>query len=175
MAGTLLTLQQLKAIELLTDGKRSQQSIADEIGVSRRTIVRWLADQEFQEALKGVGTNQFVVNPEVLQPQESPASIRQQLADLMPDVLQVAKGILLDENARTSDRLRACQMIGKWGGLEDRIDSTEQALEYLLDNNVVPDEILKFYVEQMRAINDELAAKFRGFHEEYSPKALEEA
>ena len=57
MAGTLLTLQHLKAIELLTDGKRSQQSIADEIGVSRRTIVRWLADQEFQEALKGVGTN----------------------------------------------------------------------------------------------------------------------
>ena len=57
MAVTLLTLQQLKAIELLTDGKRSQQSIADEVGVSRRTIVRWLADQEFQEALKGVGTN----------------------------------------------------------------------------------------------------------------------
>jgi orotate phosphoribosyltransferase-like protein len=117
MAGTLLTLQQLKAIELLSDGKRSQQSIADEIGVSRRTIVRWLADQEFQEALKGVGTNQFVVNPEVLQPQQSPVSIRHKLNSLAVTVVEQVEAILTDPEAEpliSSKRLNYLENGAVW-------------------------------------------------------------
>jgi hypothetical protein len=129
MAGTLLTLQQLKAIELLTDGKRSQQSIADEIGVSRRTIVRWLADQEFQAALKGVGTNQFVVNPEVLQPQQSPVSIRHKLNSLAGTVIEQVEAILLNPDARSADKLKAAQLLGKWCGLDASVEASIFAME----------------------------------------------
>jgi hypothetical protein len=131
MAGTLLTLQQLKAIELLSDGKRSQQSIADEIGVSRRTIVRWLADQEFQEALKGVGTNQFVVNPEVLQPQQSPVSIRHKLNSLAVTVVEQVEAILLNPDARSADKLKAAQMLGKWCGLDASVEASIFAMELI--------------------------------------------
>jgi hypothetical protein len=129
MAGTLLTLQHLKAIELLTDGKRSQQSIADEIGVSRRTIVRWLADQEFQAALKGVGTNQFVVNPEVLQPQQSPVSIRHKLNSLAGTVIEQVEAILLNPDARSADKLKAAQLLGKWCGLDASVEASIFAME----------------------------------------------
>ena len=131
MAGTLLNLQQLQAIELLTDGKRSQQSIADEIGVSRRTIVRWLADQEFQEALKGVGTNQFVVNPEVLQPQQSPVSIRQKLNRLAVTVVEQVEAILTNPESRTADKLKAAQMLGKWCGLDADVEASVFAMELI--------------------------------------------
>jgi hypothetical protein len=131
MAGTLLTLQQLKALELLTDSKRSQQSIADEIGVSRRTIVRWLADQEFQAALKGVGTNQFVVNPEVLQPQQSPVSIRQKLNSLAGTVIEQVEAILLNPDARSADKLKAAQLLGKWCGLDASVEASNFAMELI--------------------------------------------
>src|SRR4028119_587193 len=131
MAGTLLNLQQLQAIELLSNGKRSQQSIADEVGVTRRTVVRWLADQEFQEALKGVGTNQFVVNPEVLQPQESPVSIRQKLNRLAVTVVEQVEAILTNPESRTADKLKAAQLLGKWCGLDASVESSIFAMELI--------------------------------------------
>lgn len=43
-----LTQKQLHALELLTDGQgRSYISIADEVGVRRETLWRWLNEQQF--------------------------------------------------------------------------------------------------------------------------------
>lgn len=43
-----LTQKQLHALELLTDGKgRSYISIAEEVGVRRETLWRWLNEQQF--------------------------------------------------------------------------------------------------------------------------------
>jgi predicted transcriptional regulator len=130
----LLTLQQLQAIELLSEGKRSQQSIADEVGVTRRTVVRWLANPEFQAALAGVGSNQFVVNqavvnPEIIQPQQSPVSIRQKLNSLAVTVVEQVEAILTNPESRTADKLKAAQILGKWCGLDAYIEASGFAME----------------------------------------------
>lgn len=164
----MLTLQQLKAIELLSNGKRSQQSIADEVGVTRRTIVRWSANPEFQAALVGVGSNQFVVNPEVLQPQASPVSIRQKLSELMPSVIEETEAILKNPDTRTGDRLKAAQMLAKWGGLENRMD-TQEAFRHLADLEIIPVELLDFVIDELTMSQERLENRLRG---EFEPSKL---
>lgn len=166
----MLNLQQLKAIELLSNGKRSQQSIADEVGVTRRTIVRWLANPEFQEALKGVGSNQFVVNPdaiepenaiepEIVKPQNSRFSVRERLNGLIPVIIDECEGILKNPDTRTADKLKSAAMLAKWAGLEDRPDTALLAFDYLIDEGIAPIEVARFYVETMQNFQTQLLAK----------------
>jgi hypothetical protein len=173
----LLTLQQLQAIELLSNGKRSQQSIADEVGVTRRTVVRWLANPEFQAALKGVGTNQFVVNPdviepenaiepEIIQPQKSRFSVRERLNGLIPTIIDETEAILLNPDTRTADKLKSAAMLAKWAGLEDRPDSVEQAFEYLAESKLISMDFIDFYIEGMEAFKEQLFTKLKGRFED---------
>ena len=47
-----LKSNQLRAIELLISTSMSHQEIADELGVSRETISRWVRKPEFQQKLE---------------------------------------------------------------------------------------------------------------------------
>ena|GEM_PF-3583550 len=132
----MLTPQQLQAIELLSNGNRTQESVATEVGVTRRTIVRWLANPEFQAALAGVGSNQFVVNPavinpEIIQPQQSPVSIRHKLSSLAVTVVEQVEAILTNPESRNADKLKAAQLLGKWCGLDASVESSIFAMELI--------------------------------------------
>lgn len=169
----MLTPQQLQAIELLSNGNRTQESVATEVGVTRRTIVRWLANPEFQAALAGVGSNQFVVNqavinPEIIQPQQSPVSIRQKLSELMPSVIEETESILKNPDTRTGDRLKAAQMLAKWGGLENRMD-TQDAFRHLADLEIISVELLDFVIDDLRMSQERLENRLRG---EFEPSKL---
>ena len=58
-----LTAKQIKALELLTCGEgRSYTSIAEEVGVRRETLWRWLNEQQFatfQEELKRINDERW--------------------------------------------------------------------------------------------------------------------
>ena len=132
----MLTPQQLQAIELLSNGNRTQESVATEVGVTRRTIVRWLANLEFQAALAGVGSNQFVVNqavinPEIIQPQQSPVSIRHKLNSLAVTVVEQVEAILTNPESRTADKLKAAQLLGKWCGLDASVEPSIFAMDLI--------------------------------------------
>lgn len=173
----MLTLQQLQAIELLSEGKRSQQSIADEVGVTRRTVVRWLNNAEFKAALKGVGSNQFVINPdviepenaiepEIIQPQKSRFSTRERLNGLIPVIIDECEAVLKNPDSRTADKLKSAAMLAKWAGLEDRPDSVEQAFEYLAESNLISMDFVDFYIEGIEAFKEQLFTKLKGRFED---------
>ncbi len=160
---TVLSPEQLRALELLATGK-SQTATADEIGVSRRTVVRWTKNPEFKQALTGLGSNQFVINqdaiePEIIKPQKSQLSIRERLNSLIPAIIDTTEGILKDPDTRTSDRLKSAAMLAKWSGLEDRPDTALLAFDYLIDEGIAPIEVARFYVETMQNFQTQLLAK----------------
>ncbi len=169
MIETMLSPEQLKALELLANGQ-NQTSVANQIGVTRRTVVRWMKNPEFNQALTGLGSNQFVVNPDVLEsedaiepeiikPQKSQLSIRERLNSLIPAIIDTTEGILKDPDTRTSDRLKSAAMLAKWSGLEDRPDTALLAFDYLIDEGIAPIEVARFYVETMQNFQTQLLAK----------------
>ncbi len=159
----MLSPEQLKALELLSSG-HSQVSVANQLGVSRRTVVRWMSKPEFKQALTGLGSNQFIVNqdaiePEIIKPQNSQLSIRERLNSLIPSIIDECEAILKDPDTRTSDKLKSAALLAKWSGLEDRPDTALLAFDYLAENRIIPYEVLNFYVESMQNFQTQLLAK----------------
>ena len=166
----MLTPQQLQAIELLSNGNRTQESVATEVGITRRTIVRWLANPEFQAALAGVGSNQFVVNsdvidpenavePEIIKPQKSRFSVRERLNELIPTIIDETEAILKNPDTRTADKLKSAAMLAKWAGLEDRPNNAMLAFDYLINEGIAPLEIARFYAEMLRNVEIQMQVK----------------
>jgi hypothetical protein len=159
----LLSPEQLKALELLSAG-HSQVSVANQLEVSRRTVVRWMSKPEFRQALTGLGSNQFIVNPdtiepEIIKPKTSQLSIRERLNNLIPSIIDETEAILKNPDTRTSDKLKSAALLAKWAGLEDRPDTALLAFDYLVDERIVPYEVLNFYVESMQNFQTQLLAK----------------
>jgi hypothetical protein len=71
------------------------------------------------------------VNPEVLQPQESPVSIRQKLNSLAGTVIEQVEAILTNPESRTADKLKAAQLLGKWCGLDADVEASVFAMELI--------------------------------------------
>ena len=113
----MLTPNQIKAAELLSQGA-SHQEVADAVGVSRRTILRWLNSGEFKN------WQYALVNrprPAEKVPKPPPSKIKTdslQPSDLVQDALETVRDILCDpDTTRVSDRLKAAGLIGEWAGL----------------------------------------------------------
>jgi hypothetical protein len=159
----VLTPEQLQALDLLSSGK-SQSAVADDLGVSRRTVVRWMSRPEFRQALDGLGSNQFVINPdaiepEIIKPQSSRFSVRERLNGLIPVIVDECEAILKNPDTRTADKLKSAAMLAKWAGLEDRPDTALLAFDYLIDEGIAPIEVARFYVETMQNFQTQLLAK----------------
>ena len=130
-----LTPPQIRAAELLAKG-HSQQEVGDAVGVSRRTIVRWLKQEDFRNLSFGLlgRAAQLPQQP----PQRSPDS-RKSSNDLAPqdlvcDALEAVRDILQDPDSRNCDRLKAAALVGDWVGLGDRRKIHElEAMRVLID------------------------------------------
>lgn len=150
-----LTPQQVKAVQLLAKG-RSQQEVADMVGVSRRTVSRWLQSPEFKNLSFGL------VNQPQPQPQPQPNRERRGTLtpqDLVEDVLRAIQDILTNPDSRSCDRLKAAALIGDWAGLSQRKPPMHEmeGLEAMIRAGWVPDEVLDALIDG----SDELAARVK--------------
>ena len=165
-----MTPQQVKALQLLAQGL-NQQEVADAIGVSRRTISRWLQSPEFKNLSFGL-VGQVKPPP---QPAQAEA-IRERLSDpltpqdLVTDALAAVRDILTDPEARNCDRLKAATLVGEWAGLAQKKSQMHEmeGLEAMIKAGWVPDEVLQALIEG----SEELGLKVKNAFQNGNKKAL---
>jgi transcriptional regulator with XRE-family HTH domain len=101
------TARQQEAIRLLSQGC-TQAQVAEQIGVSRRTVERWMSLPEFRQSVNDVGhevTERLIFDT------------ASELNRLLPLAFSNLQEILQNQDVKTSDRLRACHILGSWAGL----------------------------------------------------------
>lgn len=110
-----------KANELYKQGY-SRKEIAEKVGVSERTIQRWKPHlDDYKKPLSKADTEVPAIQKAVVevasQRQDATEEIAQTLTDLMLDaVLPEIKRILESDATSTTNRLRACSLVGDWSG-----------------------------------------------------------
>lgn len=145
-----LSPPQIRAAELLAKG-HSHQEVGNSVGVSRRTILRWLKQEDFKNLSYGL-VGRAAQSPQPTQPQRS-SQRRQESGSLTPqdlveDALLAVQAILQDPEARTCDRLKAAALVGEWSGLSHRGKTAEaEALKVLIEANWVSDKVLETLVD----------------------------
>lgn len=132
-----LTPQQLQAIEMLANSE-SHAQIAQVLGISTKTIQRWLKKPKFTQALADVQLRTVEKAVEAVA-----EDISGQIQRLVPKAIKTLETYLDDPKARGSDRLRAAQILGNWAGLNQPQIQPERSAEqnlkdyltYLAANN----------------------------------------
>jgi transposase len=106
-----LTPKQLQAVSEIAKGL-TPSAISKDIGVSERTIQRWLKLPEFKAALAEIqerSTTKVIV--------EVSDDISARIQSVIPKAISTLESYIENPEARGSDRLRACHIIGAWAGL----------------------------------------------------------
>lgn len=132
-----ITTKQLKAVSLMIAGE-TFVAIAEALGVSSRTVRRWSVLPEIQQAVqqgKGKAVDTVV--------EAASDKYKRVVEALIPKALVTLRDTLGDSEARTSDKLRACQILGKWYGLE------KAATFVQAETQPQPEENLKSYLEYL--------------------------
>jgi hypothetical protein len=141
-----LSPQQIRAAELLARG-HSQQAAGESVGVTRRTILRWLKQEDFKNLSYGlVGRVQSPPQPLQRSPERRQQSSGLTPQDLVEDALVAVRDILQNPDSRSSDRLKAAALVGEWSGL-CRTMSEMEALRVLIEANWISDEALETLIE----------------------------
>lgn len=96
---------------MLSEGQ-TYEATAQAVGVARRTIDRWLLKPHFQQAIADIRAKTLESVG-----QEQAEKYKAYIQKLVPVALNVLKSTLTTPTARPSDKLRACQIIGNWAGL----------------------------------------------------------
>jgi hypothetical protein len=126
-----LTPKQLQAVSEIAKGL-TPSAISKDIGVSERTIQRWLKLPEFIEAVDEIrerSTTKVIV--------ETSNDIAVRIQSLVPKAIDTLEHYIESPEARASDRLRACHIIGSWAGLtqpqkQEPQNSPEESLKSYL-------------------------------------------
>lgn len=120
-----------KAARLLESGM-SVAEVADELQVSARTVQRWRnrprllpqgrPEEKPHPHIEVVDSDDFQKN----EFQEAILSYKcaGKLEALIPIALDQLESILKNPDTRTTDRLRACQLIGDWSGLNGGLEGS---------------------------------------------------
>jgi hypothetical protein len=145
-----LSPQQIRAAELLSQG-HSHQEVGDAVKVSRRTILRWLKQNDFKNLSYGL-VGRAVQAPQPVQaPQRS--SERQSgsnltVSDLIPDALLAVRDILQNPESRSCDRIKAASLVGQWAGLGQPARMLEvEAVKILIEAGWLPNEVLDAVID----------------------------
>lgn len=159
-----LSPQQIQAAELIARGY-SHQEVGDAIGVSRRTILRWLKQQDFRDLSFGLTNRapQSVHQRASERPVQSIQSDDLRIEDLVPDALSAVREILRDPDSRNCDRLKAASLVGEWGGLGVRGKMAElEALKILIEAKWIDDDAINILVENWQKLSAEMKNVLRG-------------
>jgi transcriptional regulator with XRE-family HTH domain len=139
--------KQIRAAELLGRGL-TQQEIADEVKVSRRTIIRWCQDPDFKNLAYGLRERSVPnlgsdSNPKIsvskLPGKVSRDRYPQELINL---AIETVEEILLDPDSSAGYKLKAAQLAGEWGGLTKRKVSEIESVKILAEAGWLPDSVL---------------------------------
>ena len=159
-----LTPQQIRSAELLAKG-HSQEVVGNTVGVSRRTIARWLRREDFRNLSFGL-LGRAAQSPQQA-PQRSPESRKQSNEltpqDLVGDALEAVKSILQDPDSRNADRLKAAALAGQWAGLGNQSKMAEmEALQVLIQANWINDDAINTLVASWEILSSEMKEVLRG-------------
>jgi transcriptional regulator with XRE-family HTH domain len=117
-----LNSRQIEAAKLLANG-RTHQEVADFLGISRRTVLRWLKDSEFQEFHKELCDQQKTVSIEEFKQKKTtlsnslkpsnttPLKFDEQLDILGFEALDFLSELIRDPDARNCDKLKAVSLL----------------------------------------------------------------
>jgi transcriptional regulator with XRE-family HTH domain len=170
-----LSPQQIRAAELLSKG-HSQQSVGEAVGVSRRTVLRWLKQEDFRNLSFGL-LGRAAQSPQPAQPQRSSEERRRQSGlspqDLVEDALEAVRAILIDPEVRTCDRIKAAALIGQWAGLGQPAKMVEmEAIKVLVESNWVGNEVLDTLIDAGAEFEQKMKNALANGHENGHKKAL---
>jgi len=159
-----LTPQQIRSAELLAKG-HSQEAVGNTVGVSRRTIARWLRREDFRNLSFGL-LGRASQSPQQA-PQRSPESHKQSNEltpqDLVGDALEAVRSILQDPDCRNCDRLKAASLVGEWSGLGVRGKMAEmEALKVLIEADWIDDAAINTLLENWQILSAEMKNVLRG-------------
>ena len=117
-----LDSRQIEAAKLLANG-HTHQEVAESLGISRRTILRWLKDSEFKEFHLSFCEQQKTVSIETFkqkkttlsnsfrQSDATPLNFDDQLDALGFDCLSFLSELIRDPDARNCDKLKAVSLL----------------------------------------------------------------
>ena|SRR5919199_1851378 len=134
-----------EALSLLSKGI-SQVRVAKLINVDRRTVVRWLAEPEFKKQLiesrrthlENV-LNEGLENPAPESREKLDEPKQSQLENLVSKAICVLNDIISHPETRTSDRLRASELVLKLVGSDKVIQNISPQIA-LVDSDCSPGE-----------------------------------
>lgn len=109
---------QIQAARLLAAGQ-TQEEVGKQVGVSRRTISRWLATEQFKNLSFGLvnSSSPAKIQPEIESAHQTNNEANYALGDLVPLAIKTLRDILIDPDSRKVDKLRAATLLGEWAGL----------------------------------------------------------
>jgi hypothetical protein len=156
-----LSPKQIQAAELIARGY-SHQEVGDAINVSRRTILRWLKQQDFGDLSYGLSHRAPQSTPQ--KPSERLSQLEVlRVQDLVPDALSAVRDILQNPDSRNCDRLKAASLIGEWGGLGVCGKMAElEALKILIEAEWIDDEAISVLVGNLQKLSTEMKNVLRG-------------
>ncbi len=175
-----LTPKQIRVAQLLSQG-HSQEQAGKAVGASRRTVSRWLQQEDFRNLSYGlVGRSSQPPPQQAPQrpPERSPERRRQSSAltpqDLVEDALQAVRDILQNPESRSCDRLKAASLIGDWAGLNQRKPPMHEmeGLEAMIRAGWVPDEVLDALIESSNEMGQRVRDAFYNCFQNGNKKSL---
>lgn len=98
----------------------TQLRVANALKINKRTLTRWLGETEFKTKVAELRGHRFRQAEELVK-----SGNEIQLQDLIPKALAALKELLENSDTRSSDRLKAVQLIGSWAGF-DKIQEHSQ-------------------------------------------------
>ena len=160
-----LSHQQIQAAELISRGY-SHQETADAINVSRRTILRWMKQQDFRDLSFGL-THRAPQSTSQQAPERTPVRPNLpeglKIEDLIPDALSAVQEVLRNPDSRNCDRLKACSLVGAWANLGGEEKMAEmQALQVLIQAGWIKDEAINTLVANWEVLSSEMKDVLRG-------------
>jgi hypothetical protein len=154
--------RQIRAAGLLAKGE-TQANVGRIVGVNRKTIARWLQNQEFKNLSFGLVNHN--VSPEadsVAAPKTVAAeSVDFEVSDLSRLAVNAVGSVLLDSESSVAHKLRAAQLAGEWSGLSKNKMAELEAIKVLLEANWVPEELCEAVVEGGEAFQNQMQNAFR--------------
>lgn len=108
---------QIRAARLLAAG-HTQEEVGKQVGVSRRTVSRWLTTPEFKNLSFGLVNSSppAKIQPEIQSTSQRDDEADYELGDLVPLAVKTLADILTDPDARKTDKLKAVSLVGEWAG-----------------------------------------------------------
>ncbi len=141
-----LSPQQLEAIALLGKGTKTSE-VAHQLGITQRTVQRWLKDDEFATAVAEIGrqTTRLVV-------ETTSFDLFKELEQATQSSVALLTEMIENPDIRPSDRLKAVDIVRRWGDkhrFEEAMDRDFEQTIRKLEKLMKPDT----YNEMLNAMS----------------------